>query len=140
MSLFGAIDVSATALEAQSIRLNTISSNLANANATSDNPDTAYRAQYVVFKTAYQEMLGETDGMSAGVEVSDVVLSQLPPNREYVPGHPMADENGFVYRSTVNSVEEIANMIEASRAYQSNIEAMNTTKQLILRTLTLGGG
>ena len=138
MSLFSAIDTAATALEAQTIRLNAISSNLANANSVSDNPDTAYRAQYVVFETMYRDAMGESDGVSAGVRAADVVLSQQPARQEYAPGHPMANEEGFIYRSTVNSVEELANMIEASRAYQANVEAMNTTKQLILRTLTLG--
>lgn len=138
MSLFSAIGVSATALEAQSVRLNTISSNLANANTVSSDPDTAYRAEYVVFQTMYRDAMGAENPAGAGVEVTDVVLSKLPPRQEYAPGHPMANEDGFIYRSTVNSVEEMANMIEASRAYQSNVEAMNTTKQLILRTLTLG--
>ncbi|MEM1404360.1 MAG: flagellar basal body rod protein FlgC [Pseudomonadota bacterium] len=138
MSLFSAIDTAATALEAQSVRLNTISSNLANAGAVARTPEEAYRAQYVVFETMYQGAMGEMEGASNGVQVSEVVLSDLPPRKEYVPSHPLADEEGFIYRSTVNSVEEIANMIEASRNYQSNIEAMNTTKQLILRTLTLG--
>lgn len=138
MSLFNAIDVAATSLEAQSVRLNTISSNLANANTVTDDPNTAYRAQYVVFETMYRDAMGDSGGVSAGVEVADVVLSELPPRKEYLPSHPMADEEGFIYRSTVNSVEEMANMIEASRSYQSSVEAMNTTKQLILRTLTLG--
>ncbi|MEM7690960.1 MAG: flagellar basal body rod protein FlgC [Pseudomonadota bacterium] len=138
MSLFSAIDVSATALEAQTLRLNTISSNLANANTVSGDPNAAYRAQHVVFETMYSEAQQTFAETNAGVQVSEVVLSELPARQEYSPGHPLADENGFVYRSTVNSVEEIANMVEASRSYQSNVEAMNTVKQLILRTLTLG--
>ncbi len=138
MSLFSAINVASTALEAQTVRLNTISSNLANANAVGSDPDALYRAQYPVFETVYQDAMGMGDDVSAGVRVSDVVLSELPARREYSPSHPLADEEGFIYRSSVNSVEEIANMIEASRAYQSNVDAMNTTKQLILRTLTLG--
>lgn len=138
MSLFNAIEVAATSLEAQSVRLNTISSNLANANAVSPDAESAYRAQYVVFQTMYQDAMGGTEAAGAGVEVTDVVLSELPPRQEYAPGHPMANADGFIYRSTVNSVEEMANMIEASRDYQSSVEAMNTTKQLIMRTLTLG--
>ena len=86
----------------------------------------------------YRDALGARGGASAGVRVSDVALSRLPARREYSPGHPLADEGGFVYRSAVNAVEEIANMMEASRAYQNSVDAMNTTKQLILRTLTLG--
>ncbi|MEO0435491.1 MAG: flagellar basal body rod protein FlgC [Pseudomonadota bacterium] len=138
MSLFSAIDVSATALEAQTLRLNTISSNLANANTVSGDPNSAYRAQHVVFETMYSDAHQAFADANAGVQVSEVVLSEVPARQEYSPGHPLADENGFVYRSTVNSVEEIANMVEASRSYQSSVEAMNTVKQLILRTLTLG--
>ena len=138
MSLFSAIDVAATALEAQTVRLNTISSNLANANAVGSDPEALYKAQYPVFEAVYRDALGARGGASAGVRVSDVALSKLPARREYSPGHPLADEAGFVYRSAVNAVEEIANMMEASRAYQNSVDAMNTTKQLILRTLTLG--
>lgn len=138
MSLFSAIDVAATALEAQTVRLNTIASNLANANAVGADPEALYKAQYPVFEAVYRDALGARGGASAGVRVSDVALSTLPARREYSPGHPLADEAGFVYRSAVNAVEEIANMMEASRAYQNSVDAMNTTKQLILRTLTLG--
>ncbi|MEM1146047.1 MAG: flagellar basal body rod protein FlgC [Pseudomonadota bacterium] len=138
MSLFNSINSAATALEAQTIRLNTISSNLANANTVSSTPETAYRGQHVVFETIYDNARGVFDDVSAGVQVSRIALNDQPPRQEYSPGHPMADEEGFVYRATVNSVEEIADMVEASRSYQSNIEVMNSTKQLILRTLTLG--
>lgn len=138
MSLFTAINVAASALDAQTVRLNTITSNLANANAVSNDPARVYRAQYPVFETVYEDVLGADGVGSAGVRVSDVVLSELPARREYEPGHPLADADGFIYRTAVDSVEEIANMIEASRSYQANVEAMNTTKQLILRTLTLG--
>jgi flagellar basal-body rod protein FlgC len=136
MSLFNAIDVSATALDAQSVRLNTISSNLANANAVSGSEQETYRGQYPVFETIYNDLTG--DGAAAGVRVSGIVQSELPAIREYQPTHPLADDEGFIYRSQVNAVEEMANMVEASRSYQSSIEVMNTAKQLILRTLTLG--
>jgi flagellar basal-body rod protein FlgC len=138
MSLFNAIDVSATALDAQSIRLNTISSNLANANAVSGSEATTYRGQYPVFETIYSDLTGAADGSSAGVRVSGIVQSKLPPIREYAPSNRLADDEGFIYRPQVNAVEEMANMVEASRSYQSSIEVMNTAKQLILRTLTLG--
>ena len=72
------------------------------------------------------------------MRVSEIVQSELPARREYAPTHPMADEEGFIYRPAVNSIEEVANMMEASRSYQDSIEAMNTAKQMILRTLTLG--
>ena len=133
MSLFDAINVAATSLEAQSARLNTVASNLANANAVSGSEAATYRAQYPVFQTMYNELTN-----SAGVQVTGIVQSDLPANREYAPSHPMADDEGFIYRPNINSVEEMANMMEASRSYQNSIEAMNTAKQLILRTLTLG--
>jgi flagellar basal-body rod protein FlgC len=138
VSLFNAIEVSSTALDAQSMRLNTISSNLANANTVSGSRGAAYRAQYPVFETVYNDLTAGEGGAASGVKVSGIVHSELPALREYSPSHPLADGEGFIYRPQVNSVEEIANMVEASRSYQSNIEVMNTAKQLILRTLTLG--
>ena len=138
MSLFSAIDVAATSLEAQSVRLNTISSNLANANTVSSSEGETYRAQYPVFETIYGELTAGEDGAHAGVRVREIVQSELPARREYAPTHPMSDEEGFIYRPAVNSIEEVANMMEASRSYQDSIEAMNTAKQMILRTLTLG--
>jgi flagellar basal-body rod protein FlgC len=137
MSLFNAIDVAATALEAQSVRLNTVSSNLANANTISSTEEGVYRAQNPVFETIYNELTGNGE-VSAGVRVTEVIESDLPARREYAPHNPMADAEGFIYRPAINSVEEVANMLEASRSFQNNIEAMNTAKQLILRTLTLG--
>jgi flagellar basal-body rod protein FlgC len=141
MSLFNAINVAATALEAQSVRLNTISSNLANANAVSSSEQATYRARYPVFESVYRDAAaGMMDGSeTAGVRVSGILTSDLPARREYAPSHPQADDQGFIWRPQINSVEEMTNMMEASRSYQDSIEAMNTAKQLILRTLTLGG-
>ena len=137
MSLFKAIDIAATSLDAQSIRLNTISSNLANANAVSGSEDQTYRARYPVFQTMLDDAT-EAFGPSAGVHVTEIQLSQQAVRREFAPAHPLANDEGFIFRPAVNSVQEMANMMEASRAYQDSIEAMNTAKQLILRTLTLG--
>lgn len=138
MSLFDAIGIAATSLEAQSIRLNTISSNLANSNVISSSEDATYRGQYPVFEVLYDESRRGYSDTSTGVRVSDVVTSQLPPRKEFSPSHPLSDDEGYIYRPAVNSVEEMVDMVEASRSYQDSIEAMNTTKQLILRTLTLG--
>jgi len=140
MSLFNAINVAATSLEAQSVRLNTISSNLANANAVSSSERDTYRAQYPVFESAYQEAAAEVIGDSdlAGVRVAGILTSDLPARREYAPEHPQSDDEGFIWRPEINSVEEMTNMMQAARSYQDSIEAMNTAKQLILRTLTLG--
>ncbi len=136
MSLFNVFDISGSALSAQSVRLNTIASNLANAGVVGSSPDTAYSARYPVFSSALNSALDSQQ--SAGVRVDGIVESSVPPRQEYSPGHPMADEEGYIYLSNVNSVDEMANMISASRSYQSSVEAMNTTKQLIMRTLSLG--
>ncbi len=138
MSLFNIMAVSGSSLEAQSVRLNTISSNLANANVVSGTAEGTYRARYPVFETMLADIDGAgTDAVSA-VRVSGIVQSSLPPIQEYAPSHPLADPDGYIYRSNVNPVDEMANMISASRSYQSSIEAMNTAKQLIQRTMTLG--
>ena len=135
MSLFNIFDVSGSALTAQSVRLNAISSNLANAEVVSSSADAAYRPKYPVFSAAFDAM---SDDSVVGVRVDKVVESGLEPRREYQPSHPMADEEGYIYMPNVNVVEEMANMISASRSYQGNVEAMNTAKQLIVRTLNLG--
>lgn len=134
MSLFNVMSVSGTALDAQSVRLNAISSNLANANVVAGSPDAVYRARQPVFAS----VMDSFDGSASGVRVEGIVESTLPARQEFKPSHPLADADGYIYRSNVNSVDEMANMISASRSYQSSIEAMNTAKQLILRTLTLG--
>lgn len=138
MSLFNAIDVAATSLDAQTVRLNTISSNLANAQGVSSTEEGTYRARYPVFSAVYNDALGPGGASAAGVQVTEVVQSDLPARREYAPSHPMADDEGMIYRPAVNTIDEMTNMMEASRAYQDSVEAMNTAKQLILRTLTLG--
>ena len=85
-----------------------------------------------------QDSFGGSDGEAAGVRVAEIYQSQLPPRQEFSPSHPLANEEGYIYRSNINPVDEMANMISASRSYQSSIEAMNTAKQLIQRTITLG--
>ncbi|MCB1679429.1 MAG: flagellar basal body rod protein FlgC [Halioglobus sp.] len=137
MSLFSVFDVAGSALNAQSVRLSTISSNLANAEVVSGRPDEVYRARYPVFAATLDSVL-DSDSPAAGVRVTRIVQSQAEPRREYSPGHPLADAEGYIYSSAINTVEETANMISASRSYQSNIEAMNTAKHLIMQTLNLG--
>jgi flagellar basal-body rod protein FlgC len=136
MSLFNVFEISGSAMSAQSIRLNTIASNMANADVVGDNPDAVYRARHPVFETVFNQAVGNRHAV--GVRVDEVVESTVEPSREYSPGHPMADDEGYVYRSSVNTVEEMANMISASRSYESSVRAMETTKQLILRTLQIG--
>lgn len=137
MSLFDIFDVSGSALSAQSTRLNTVASNLANAEVASDSPDTVYRARQPVFAALLQA--SALDGQPAGgVRVAAITESVRPPRMEHLPGHPLADENGYVYFPAVNAVEEMANMMSASRSYQNNAEMLGTIKQLMLRTLQLG--
>jgi flagellar basal-body rod protein FlgC len=136
MSLFNIFDVSGSALEAQSVRLNTTSSNMANANSISSSTGKTYRAREPVFAPMMDRFGDHPE--KVGVRVMGIVESQAPLRREHNPDHPMADENGYIYRPNVNLVEEMANMISASRAYQNNVEVMNSAKQMMMRTLGLG--
>ena len=134
MSLISSLHVASTALHAQSLRLNTIASNLANADSTVDTFGNAYRAKNTVFRTVPMENMG-----ADGVEVMSVSESNAPLRRVYEPGHPKADESGFVSYSNVNPVEEMVNMISASRSYQMNLEAMNSARELLQRSLDILG-
>lgn len=136
MSLFNIFDTAGTALNAQSIRLNTTSSNLANANSASSSTGETYRARHPIFAPLMKQFGG--DGSNLGVRVQGIVESQEPLRSEYNPGHPLANEEGYIYLPNVNVVEEMANMISASRAYQTNVEVMNSAKQMMMRTLSMG--
>ena len=136
MSLFKVFDIAGSGMSAQSVRLNTTASNLANANSVSTTEEEAYRSRQPVFQTALER--AGSSGASAGVRVLGVVESDATPQRLYEPGNPLADEQGYVYKSNVNIAEEMANMISASRSFQNNIEVLNTSKDLMLRTLNLG--
>jgi len=136
MGLFSTFDIAGSALSAQSLRLNLTASNLANMNNVAGSPDDVYRARHAVFRSAETSFADRL--AAAGVRVLGVVESSAPALERYDPGHPEADENGLVYAANVNAVEEMANMLSASRSYQSNLEVINTAKQLLLRTLSLG--
>ena len=133
MSLFNVFNVAGSAMSAQAQRLNTVSSNLANADSVTSTNGTPYKAKQVVFTAV--PMDGAT---STGVKVSDVVEDAKPPKLMYDPSHPLADEQGYVASPNVNVVEEMVNMISASRSYQDNVETMNSAKAMLLKTLTLG--
>ncbi|MCC6135229.1 MAG: flagellar basal body rod protein FlgC [Candidatus Contendobacter sp.] len=133
MSLFRVFDISGSALHAQTVRLNATASNMANAESASSSTQSTYRARHPVFAT----QLAAADE-AAGVDVLGIVESQEPLRRTYRPEHPMADQDGYINMPNVNPVEEMANMISASRSYQSNVEVMNTSKQMLMRTLALG--
>ena len=133
--MFSIFSVSGSALSAQSQRLNVVASNLANADTVAGPDGTAYKARQVVFQTT---LMGEVG--AAGVRVSNVTEDQTVGRRVHDPKHPAADAQGYVTYSNVNPIEEMVNMISASRSYQNNIEVMNTVKSLMLKTLQLGQG
>ena len=133
MSMFNIFNVSGSAASAQSQRLNIVASNLANADTVAGPDGSAYRARQVVFQT---QLMGK--GGAAGVTVSNVTEDASLGRRVHDPKHPGADVEGYVTYSNVNAVEEMVNMISASRSYQNNVEVMNTAKSLLLKTLQLG--
>jgi len=136
MSLFKVFDVAGTAMNAQSVRMNVTASNLANSGNVHGDPDKVYRAKQPVFST-FQQSLQAADGL-AGVRLDGIVESEAPLAQRFQPEHPDADEDGNVYLTNVNTVEEMVNMISASRSYKNNVEIVNTTKDLLLQTLSLG--
>lgn len=137
MSMMNIFKVSGSAASAQSQRLNVVASNLANVDTVAGPDGQAYKARQVTFQT---QMLGASaaDATSAGVTVSNVTEDQTAGRRVHDPKHPSADADGYVTYSNVNAVEEMVNMISASRSYQNNIEVMNTAKGLMLKTLQMG--
>ncbi|HYS11887.1 MAG TPA: flagellar basal body rod protein FlgC [Burkholderiaceae bacterium] len=134
MSLFNVFNVSGSAVSAQSQRLNVVASNLANADSVAGPDGQPYKARQVVFQT---QLVG-AEQSSAGVRVAQVIEDNAAPRRVHNPDHPLADEQGYVTMSNVNPVEEMVNMISASRSYQTNIDVMNTAKNLLQKTLQLG--
>ncbi|MDN3919815.1 flagellar basal body rod protein FlgC [Roseateles violae] len=136
MSMFQIFNISGSAVSSQSQRLNVVASNLANADTVAGPDGQAYKARQVVFQTA---LVGAgNDLASAGVRVSTISEDQTPGRKVLDPKHPQADAEGYVTYSNVNTVEEMVNMISASRSYQNNIEVMSTAKNLLLKTLQLG--
>jgi len=135
MSLSNVFSIAGSAMAAQSQRLNTVASNLANADSATSSTGQPYRAKQVVFSVA---PLGGSGSGSAGVKVAGVIEDPSPMRQVYDPKHPLADAQGFVSMPNVNVVEEMVNMISASRSYQNNADMMNTAKLMLMKTLTLG--
>ena len=133
MSMFSIFGVSGSAISAQSQRLNVVASNLANVDAVAGPDGQAYKARQVVFQTT---LMGAES--AAGVRVKEISESQQPGRKVLDPTHPSADAEGYVTHSNVNAVDEMVNMISASRSYQNNVEVMNTAKSLLLKTLQMG--
>lgn len=153
MSLNNIFDIAGSAMSAQSIRLNTTASNIANADSAASSTDEVYRARKPVFAAIQhdallQAMSGDpsasnlmaqtgADG-SQGVQVLDIVESEAPLEMRYEPDHPMANEDGYVMYPNVNVVEEMADMLSASRSFQTNVDVMDAAKTMLQRVLTLG--
>jgi len=137
MSSLNIFDIAGSGMNAQNLRLNLVASNISNANSVSSSLDQVYRSRQPVFAAELQNIMDKHNAAS-GVDVLGVVESQAPPIMEYAPQHPMADELGYIYKPNVNTVEEMANMMSASRAYENNVEVLNTAKNLILQTLKMG--
>tara|TARA_R110000744_G_scaffold259879_1_gene374937 strand:- start:43 stop:462 length:420 start_codon:yes stop_codon:yes gene_type:complete len=137
MSLFNVFSISGTGMSAQSVRLNTTASNIANADSVSSSVDKTYRARHPVFAAEMQKAAaGQNE--SVGVQVLGIVESNKPLNVEYAPDHPMADGEGYIYKPNVNVIEEMTNMISASRSYQTNVQLAESAKNMLNKTLTLG--
>ena len=133
MSLFNVFNIAGSGMSAQSVRMNVTASNLANSESVATRPEDAYKARQPVFQSVLDDANESTSVRTAGI-----VESGAENEARYAPGHPMADEKGYIYASNVNAMEEMANMISASRSFQQNVEVMNTSKELLLRTLRLG--
>lgn len=133
MASLNILDIAGTAMTAQSLRLNATASNLANAESVSGDENSVYRAKHPVFEQILDEKMNV-----AGVRVAGVMESRVPASKLYEPGNPLANNEGYVFKSNVNVLEEMADMISASRSYQNNVEVMNTVKQIMMNTLKLG--
>ncbi|MBL4608023.1 MAG: flagellar basal body rod protein FlgC [Pseudomonadales bacterium] len=143
MSLFNVLDISSTGMNAQTIRLNTTASNIANADSVASSVDKTYRARHPIFAVRAQDLAaspisGDSAESGSGVDVLGIVESNAPLQLRYQPDHPAANEQGYVSYPNVNIVEEMANMMSASRSFETNVEVANSAKQMLQRILTLG--
>ncbi len=138
MSLFSVMNIAGSALTAQTMRLNVTASNLANADSAASSLEKTYRARHPVFQAQALDAWNDQGASNAGVRVAGVIESNAQLRKEYQPGHPLADKDGYVYMPNVNVVEEMANMISASRSYQTNVDIIDASKQMLTRTLALG--
>ena len=140
MSLFSVFNTAGSALNAETIRLNTTASNLANAESVNGDSTKIYKARHPVFQTVMDDTATNFDGEDAGVgvRVLGVVESTAPPLMRYQPDNPLANKDGYVFSSNVNSIEEMTNMISANRSFSTNVEAINTARDLLLKTIQMG--
>ena len=139
MSMNDIFDIAGSGMRAETSRLSASAANMTNVNSLSGSKDETYKPQYPVFKAIQAEaMQWDNTALKGGVVVTDVIESTKDPLKTYSPNHPMADAKGFVYAPDINHVEEMANMISATRSYQMNIEMLNNVKQLMQKTLHMG--
>ncbi len=147
MSLSNVFDIAGSGMNAQSIRINTTASNIANAESASSSIDETYRARkpwFAVMQKTFTEVNAQGEfqqlegGIGAGVQVMGIVEKDAPLQARFQPDHPMANEDGYVYYPNVNVVEEMTDMMSSSRSYQMNVEVLKTAKQMLQRTLALG--
>jgi len=136
MGLFNNFNISGSAMTANTVRMNLVASNLANVNSASSSVEGTYKSRQAIFKTMVDEF--SNDPAVAKVGIERIIESEEPLKAQYQPNHPNANEDGYVYMPNVNPVEVMANMIDASRSYQTNVEVLNTTKQLLMKTISLG--
>ena len=137
MSLFSIFDIAGSGLSAQATRLNVTASNISNAQSVAGSPEQAYKARNPVFSAAYKDAFNlQSDNV--GVRTLAIVENYSEHPKRYEPGHPLADEDGYIYLSNVNTIEEMTNMMSASRSYQNSVELVNTSKEMLLQTLRLG--
>ncbi len=139
MSVFNVFDVTGSGMSAQMLRLNTVASNLANSQTISANANEVYQARHPIFQTVLQQAQNPNDDVSL-VKVQGIMTENTPAIALFRPNHPLANKDGFVFTPKIDGVAEMADMISASRNYQNNIEVLNTTKEMLLRTLQLGQG
>ncbi len=135
MGLLANFQISGSAMSAQTLRLNATASNMANAESVASSEQEAYRARETVFQSF---IVDQSRPAEVGVKMLGVVESTSPVRSKYEPDHPLADDQGFVFTSNVDTVEEMVNMLSSSRSFQNNVEVLNTSKELMLRTLSLG--
>lgn len=134
MALFDNFDLAGSAMSSQSMRLNIAASNMANANTLAGSKEEVYKARHPIFEAVMLEAQKHT----TGVRVGGILEDNSQPLAQFSPGHPMADADGYVYSPKISVVEEMVNMMSASRSFQANVEVLNTTKQMLQRTLSLG--
>ncbi len=137
MSAFKIFDIAGSGMNAQNLRLNIVASNISNANSVSSSIEQTYKSRQPVFAAELQN-LKDKQLQPSRVNVLGVVESQAPLVMEYAPNHPMADAQGYIFKPNVNTVEEMANMMSASRSYQNNVEVLDTAKSMMLQTLKMG--